>query len=442
MTQTIQRFFSSQHPLFLVASIMKFHLPVFIVAVLFSVQSGMAQNEVSGDDWTQWRGQNRDGIANLSWPDSLSVNQLIEERSIELQPSYSGPIVVGDTVFVTETQDKKNEVVKAIRISDGKQLWSASWKGSMKVPFFAAANGSWIRSTPVWDDNRLYVGGIRDVMVCLDAQTGEQVWRRDFPADSGSKVPSFGFASSPLIDGDHLYAQAGGCFQKLDKNTGETVWKSLDDGGGMYGSAFSSPRIATVAGKRQAIVLTRTTLNGVDLDTGAKLWSQEIPAFRGMNIVTPTIVGDGIFLSTYRHTSQFFEIKASGGSFTVTEKWKSPQRAYMSTPVVVDGHAYLRLDNQRFCCMDLKTGETKWRTKPYGKYASLVVAGDKIMALDERGELILFKANPEKFEMIDSRKVGDDCWAHLAATSDRIFVRDLNELKIFRWTKSVDVSAK
>ena len=409
-------------------------LPLFAIMVFSAiVQTGFAQTGINADDWTQWRGQNRDGVANISWPDTLSVEKLVEERTIELQPSYSGPIVVGDRVFVTETQDRKNEVVKAIRLSDGKQLWSTMWEGAMKVPFFASANGSWIRSTPAWDDGRLFVGGIKDVLVCLDGETGAVIWKRDFPGDSGSSVPSFGFASSPLVDGDHVYVQGGGCFQKLDKETGETVWKSLDDGGGMYGSAFSSPRIATLAGKRQAVVLTRTTLNGVDLDNGAKLWSQEIPAFRGMNIVTPTIVGDGVFLSTYRNTSQFFEITKSGDSFAITEKWKSPQKAYMSTPVAVDGYAYLRLENNRFCCMDLKTGETKWRTKPYGKYASLIAAGDKIMALDERGDLILFKANPEKFEVVDSRKVADDSWAHLAATTERLFVRDLNALKILRW---------
>lgn len=419
----------------------------FLSVVMFLVLASMAQPLVAQSpdltsQWTQWRGPNRDGISNLQWPDTLSNNKLIEERSIDLQPSYSGPIVVGDTVFVTETENKQNEVVKAIRISDGKEIWRTSWAGAMKVPFFAASNGSWIRATPTWDNGKLYVGGIKDVLVCLNGETGEVIWKRDFPADSGSSVPSFGYVSSPMIDGDFLYAQAGGCFQKINKETGETVWKSLNDGGGMYGSAFSSPRIATLAGKRQAVVLTRTTLNGVDLESGAKLWSQEIPAFRGMNIVTPTIVDNGVFLSTYRNTSQFFEVTSNGDTFAINEKWKVPQAAYMSTPVVVDGHAYMRLQNQRFCCMDLKTGEAKWRTKPYGKYASLIVAGDKIMALDERGDLMLFKANPEKFELVDARKVADDSWAHLAATKDRIFIRDLNALKIFKWAAPMEVSSK
>jgi len=384
-------------------------------------------------EWSQWRGPDRTGIADLTWPETLSNKQLVEERAIPLQASYSGPIVVGDQVFITETQDKKNEVVTAFQISDGQQLWQTSWEGSMKVPFFASSNGSWIRATPAWDDGRLYVGGIKDVLVCLDGENGDVIWKRDFPADTGSPNPAFGFASSPLVDGEFVYVQAGGGFQKLNKLTGETVWKSLDDGGGMSGSAFSSPHIATLAGKRQAIVLTRTKLNGVDLETGKPLWSQPIPAYRGMNIVTPTVFEDGIFLSTYGGTSQFFEIASDGDAFTVTEKWKAPIQGYMTSPVVIDGYAYLRLRNQRFCCFDLETGAVKWRTKPYGKYASLIAAKDKIMALDERGDLILFKANPEKFELIDVRKVADDSWAHLAATADRLFVRDLNELKIFKW---------
>ena len=86
---------------------------------------------------------------------------------------------------------------------------------------------------------------------------------------------------------------------KLDKQTGETVWRSLQDSGGMNGSAFSSPMKATIAGKPQILVQTRERLAGVDEITGEELWSQEIEAFRGMNILTPVVFGDAIFTSTY-----------------------------------------------------------------------------------------------------------------------------------------------
>jgi len=342
---------------------------------------------------------------------------------------------VGDRVFVTETVGKSDEVVTAFEVSTGRKIWSTSWKGSMQVPFFAASNGSWIRATPAFDQGRLYVAGIKDVLVCLNAETGDKIWTRDFPTETNSSVPTFGFVCSPLIDGEFLYVQAGGGLQKLNKQTGDTIWKVLEDGGGMNGSAFSSPYLATIAGKRQLLVQTRTTLHGVDPAEGTVLWSQDIPAFRGMNILTPTVIDDSVFVSTYGGTTQLLSLKASDGKIGVEQKWNVGLQGYMTSPVVIDGFAYWRLKNQRFACINLETGKVQWRSKPFGKYASLVASGDKILALDEKGTLMMLRANPERFELIDERKVGDDTWAHLAVTEDRVFVRDLGKLVIYQWKR-------
>ena len=237
---------------------------------------------ISAADWPQWRGPSRDGhIADETWPDKLSDDHLQPLWRMELGPSYSGPIVVGDRVFVTETANKKTETVYAIDTKTGEELWQRSWPGAMKVPFFARSNGSWIRSTPAYDEGRLYVGGIRDVLVCLDAETGTEIWKLDFVDATGSALPNFGFVSSPLIHNNALIVQAGGAVFALNKQDGSVIWKSMDDKGGMMGSAFSSPYIGELNGKKQLIVQTRTTLAGLDLATGEELWSQEIPAFRG-----------------------------------------------------------------------------------------------------------------------------------------------------------------
>jgi hypothetical protein len=106
----------------------------------------------------------------------------------------------------------------------------------------------------------------------------------------------------------------------------------------------------------------------------------------------------------------------------------------MSTPVFVDNHAYLHLRNQRFTCVDLRTGERKWTTRPYGKYWSLVANGDRILALDQRGDLLLIRATPEKFDLLDERKISNDStWAHLAVCGRDVFVRELNALAAYRW---------
>ncbi len=129
-------------------------------------------------------------------------------------------------------------------------------------------------------------------------------------------------------------------------------------------------------------------------------------------------------------------VSGTSNAYNVTPRWNLPAQGYMTSPVIVDGHAYIHLRNQRFACFDLKNGKETWRSKPYGKYSSLVSNGKQILALDQRGDLMLINANPEEFEVVDTRKVAEDSWAHLAVRGDEVFVRDLNKLTAYRWTKS------
>lgn len=385
--------------------------------------------------WDQWRGPTRDGLVpGSNWPTSLSEQVLTQQWRVELDASYSGPIVSESAVFVTGTAGKKTEVVTALDRKTGQELWRVQWPGAMSVPFFAASNGSWIRATPAFDGVSLFVAGMRDVLVSLDARTGKENWRVDFVKEFKTPLPTFGFVSSPLLDGESLYVQAGASLVKLEKSSGKVIWRTLKDDGGMMGSAFSSTIIATLAGQRQLVVQTREKLAGVDPESGTVLWEQEVPSFRGMNILTPVVVGDGVFTSSYQNKSWLFDITKSGEAFQVKEAWNNKAQGYMSTPVVIDGHAYMHLQNQRFACINLATGERTWTSTPYGKYASLVAQKDRILALDQKGDLLLIKANPRQFELLDERKVSDqDTWAHLAVCGDEVFVRELNALSAFRW---------
>ncbi len=400
------------------------------------VQSQPAQpNQPQPTDWPQWRGPNRDGILKntTAWPKTLSKNRLTETWRVGLGDSYSGPLVVGDRVFVTETVNKQEEHVRCLSRSSGQEIWKAGWRGSMRVPFFAASNGSWIRATPAYADGRVFVAGIRDVLVCLNAETGAELWRRDFPAELGSTAPQFGCVCSPLVDGQFVYMQAGGAMHKIESSTGKTIWQACRDGAGQNSSVFSSPAIETVAGVRQLIVQGRTELAGVDIDAGTKLWSTQVPAFRGMSILTPTVFKDQIFISNYQHPSMMLAVGQSGSSFSVSEKWKLKLRGYMTTPVVIDGHAYTFLQNQRFACVDLNTGQQKWVSRKFGKYASLVANGDQILALTSDGQLILFKTDTAKFDLVDQRAVGTNAWAHLAVSGEDVFVRNLDALIVLKW---------
>ena len=386
--------------------------------------------------WPQWRGPDRNGIipSDSPWPVKIDQDSLKEKWRIKLGKGYSGPVVSQDLVFTTESVDEY-ELTYAYNRKDGKLVWQTQWEGKMKVPFFAAKNGSWIRSTPTFDGNNLFVCGMRDVLHSLDAETGKVNWKVDFTERYKAPLPAFGTVCSPLVDGEDLYVQAGAGFVKLNKNSGDSLWHSLKDKGGMFGSAFSSPVIEEINGNRQVIVQTRTNLAGVNPKSGKEIWSKPIKAFRGMNILTPTITDNTIFTSSYGGKSLLFKLTKNEKKQQLEQSWENRQEGYMSGPIILDGYCYIHLRKQRITCLDMSNGETKWiSSESFGKYMSMVSNGKEILALDEDGTLYLIDPNPEKFVIKESRKISESpTWAHLAIADNQIFVRELEALVCYSW---------
>jgi outer membrane protein assembly factor BamB len=409
-------------------------------------RKGAAQTVREGKPatWTQWRGPSRDGLVEgAAWPASLGDDYLTKRWQAPLEPGYSGPIVSEDLVFVTETRAKQTEVVRAFDRRTGAERWTASWPGSISVPFYAKSRGDWIRSTPAFDGGTLYVAGMRDVVVALDGATGKERWRVDFVAKYGTPVPDFGLICSPLVEGDHLYVQVANSTVKMDKRTGAVIWRSFE---GRYGvmseGAFSSPVMATIGGQRQLVVQSREVLAGLDLVDGTILWQTPVASFRGMNILTPVVFGDSVFTSSYQNRSWRYDITRADRKFEATEAWSNNAAGYMSTPVVINGYAYLHLGNQRFTCVDLRTGERTWTSTPFGKYVSLLAQGDRILGLDERGVLLLIQADPKAFQLLEERRITDDeTWAHLALAGDQLFVRELRSLTAFHWQAPTGIAS-
>lgn len=385
--------------------------------------------------WPQWRGPTRDGVdAGTPWPDALTQERLVEVWQVEgLGPSYSGPIVAADRVFTTESVDEEEEVVRAFDRRTGKELWSARWEGAMEVPFFAAKNGSWIRSTPAWDGTALYVGGMRDTLVCLEGDDGRVRWRVDFPA-LGHEEPAFGFVCSPLVVGEHVYVQAGGALVCLDRRDGALRWRALEDGGGNE-SAFSSPVLATLAGTEQLLVQTRADLCGIEPSTGAVLWRLPIPSFRGMNILTPSVQDDTVFTSSYGGGSRLLKVARGSAGLSAEQVWSAGEQGYMTSPSLIGGNAYLFLRSNRFGCFDLDSGEARWISEPTGdEYWSLVSQGERMLALSDTGVLRLIRANPAEYEVLgEVELVAGPSWAHLAVADGELHVREQDAYRVFNW---------
>lgn len=389
-------------------------------------------------NWQQWRGPTRDGMVaegSPNWPTRLNADNLKRLWSVDLAEGYSSPVIAGPRVFTVETRDRKNEIVRAFDRHTGEQLWETTWPGSMKVPFFASKNGSWVRCTPATDGSSLFVGGMLDVLVALDVETGESRWRADFPAQEDTPRPQFGFVSSPMLDEDSIYVQVGTGLRRIRKSDGKTLWMALEDERAMFGSAFSSPTRAKIGGIDQILVQTRMMLAGVRPDSGAILWSTPVMAFRGMNILTPTPIGDHVFTATYGGGTRYFDIATEDDGQSVTQVWNDELEGYMTSPVVIDGKVYLLGRNKRFHCIDPAARKVLWSTdKTYGDYWSLVSDGKRILALDNRGVLLLIEADPSGFKLIDKLEVSDrPTWAHLAVCGNELYIRDLKGLTAYRW---------
>ncbi len=420
---------------------MKHTLAGFLIMAVFSALGAVGgETAPAVGTWPGWRGPKRSGIVDgeVPWPGRLDDTRLSLMWREELGEAYSGPVVSTGRVFTVETLSREKEIVRAFDRFTGRQIWESSWEGSMKVPFFSAKNGSWVRSTPAYDGGYLYVAGMRDVLVCLKADDGSELWRVDFVKQLGTPLPDFGFVCSPLVVGGAVYVQAGAGFVKLNRKTGQIMWRTLGDDGGMYGSAFSSPVYGELCGVRQLIVQTRHSLAGVDPEDGSVLWKQTVKAFRGMNIQTPIAVGDTIFTSCYGGASLLFSLRKEGGQFAVSEIWRDKRsQGYMSTPVVVGDNIYFHRRDQRFSCLDPKAKAIRWQSPVFGQYCSLASDGARILALNQKGKLLLIDATPESFKLLDSRKISEQAtWGHIAVAGDQVFVRELEALSVFRWTES------
>jgi outer membrane protein assembly factor BamB len=406
----------------------------------------VSEGGLSADDnsatWPQWRGPSRNGwVTGAPWPESLQESHLVQQWRVELGSSYSGAVVSTDKVFVTETQEEKFEAVRAFDRHTGAEIWRAQWQGAMKVASLGASMGSWIKATPTYDGESLYVSRMCDVLVCLDPETGKQRWQADFHARYGTPLPELGFVCSPLVVDQGVYVQAADSFICVNKKTGTSVWRCLirsDLGQGSY----SSPDFAEIHGQPQLLVANIPSIAGVDPATGKVLWQRVLDSYDQGCILAPIPFRGGIFTSTRASRTGYYLLKLKEGPltpkeghFTISVDWKNKSAIYMSSPVIIDGHVYAHLKNSHLVCIDLQNGEQKWISKRrYGKYCSMICCNDHILVLTNEGELVLIRARPDRCELVDSRMISmTETWGHLALAGNQIFIREKNAIVAYRW---------
>jgi len=382
--------------------------------------------------WTSLRGPKRDGKYDEA---SVSTNW----PANGLPVLWKQPVGVGHASFAvadgkayTIEQRRGQEVVTAYDVTNGRELWTQKWGAE-----FTDSTGDGPRATPTWEQGRLYALGATGELRCLDASNGSVIWGKNILSDNGAQNLPWAMAASPLIVDDKVIVLPGGTGGKsvvaYNKNTGAPVWKVLNDT-----QAYVSPMLVELAGRRQIVVVSSSRVVGLAPENGALLWSYNWDTQNGINVSQPIVVDQNRFFisSGYGKGAALVEVKGSGNSFTASTVWENMNmKNKFNSSVLHNGYVY-GLDEGILVCLDVNTGERKWKEGRYG-YGQVILAGDHLIVSSDQGDIALVKASPDRYtELARFKAVEGQTWNYPAIAEGRLLVRNSNQMAAF------DISAK
>jgi outer membrane protein assembly factor BamB len=381
-------------------------------------------------DWPGFRGPERDGTVHgvriaTDW--DTTPPRLLWRRRVG--PAWSSVAVVGDRLY-TQEQRGDAEAVVCLDAASGREVWAHE----DAVRFWDAQSGAGPRATPTFADGRIYALGGRGTLNCLDAATGERKWANDIIADSGAKVPIWGFSCSPLVEHGVVIVFAGGEGPKgllaYDADSGEVAWSAATGR-----NSYSSPQPATLGGRPQVLFLSDGGLMALDPASGAVLW-EHAGAGPGMPpSIQPHPVGDAQVLLpiTKDPGLELIDVSPGEDSGSPARRWvsKDLQPSYNDF-VIHDGCLY-GFDGSLFCCVDAKTGKRRWKEGRYGHGQVLLLTDQPLLLVTaESGEAVLVAANPERHEELGRfQAINGKTWNHPVIAHGRLYVRNAEEMACY-----------
>lgn len=382
---------------------------------------------LSATDWPRWRGPNGDGISmEKDWnPKALANPKLVWRSAVGM--GHSSLSVQGNYLYTmgnTKTGSGDGAVyfdtVYCLDTRSGKEVWKYSYPcGNTQYP------GP--RTTPTVDGKYVYTLSWEGHLFCFNAKNGRVVWKRHLVNDGLSARPNWGFSGSPIAEGDMLILTANKSGIALNKRTGKVIWKSESGA-----CDLPSPLLFTSNGKRLAAIPQGRNLNAVDVKTGKIVWTHA----RERVDIDPVISGDRMLLYAYRN-SRVLDI--SGDKPKELLKTSNVRFNGFLNAVILNGHVYgfhSERSKEYLACMDLKTGDVKWKEN-VGRFGGLMAADGKLIVLKGDGTLEIAKASEKGYNVISSARVLKmssneglqmpqqcHCWTIPVLANGKIFARN------------------
>jgi outer membrane protein assembly factor BamB len=399
-------------------------------AALLITSSAVIVGQDAGFDWPQFRGPNRDGVAPSFTEPQAWPEQLKRVWRVDVGDGYATPILVGGHVYAFARQGD-SEVMHALDAATGKILWQTRYPAPVTINPAAKGHGPGPKSTPTFANGRLYTLGMGGIVTAFDAASGEQLWQKA----AGPVQPLYGTAMSPLVDGGLVIVHVGGHNQgaltAFDAGTGAVKWSWNGDG-----PSYASPIVADIDGVRQVITFSQENLVGVSASDGRLLWRLPFSTEYTQNIITPIRTGQTLVVSGYQKPTSAIRLGRKGEQWSTEVLWENPEASLYMANAVVTGDTLLGLTHRnrgQYIVLDLKTGKTLWTGMPrQAENASIVRAGNVVLALEEDADLIVGRVSRGGFQELKRYKVADAAtWSAPAVSGNRIFVKDASAVTLF-----------
>jgi outer membrane protein assembly factor BamB len=396
-------------------------------------------------DWTQWRGPDRNGTTEASGAPPRWPAQLSQRWRIAVGGGQSSPVVAGDSLFVFG-REREAEVARALDLATGKEIWRREYPAPYDVYAGAASYGGGPKSTPVLFDGRLFTLGISGILTAFDAKDGRIAWQKDFAGRFKATAPPFGTSMSPLVVGGRLIVHAGGheggALIAFDPATGAEKWVLEGDG-----PSYSSPILTTFDGQEQLVIQVHRKILGVDPASGRVLWRLPFVTPCDQNIVTPLRAGDVIVASSQDTGTQGIRVVRKGSDWTPLVAWHTRDVSmYMSSPVFTNGRV-IGLSHRRrgqYFALDPEKGAVQWTSGPgQGENAAFVVAGTSLLILQGDGTLLVVPSDASSFAPTHSYHVAQSgTFAHPVPSKAGLLIRDEDGLSLYALGAPVAVTRR
>ena len=380
-------------------------------------------------DWPQWRGPNRDAKVTgfevpKTWP-----HELTQKWRTAVGSADTTPALVGNKLYVFSRVGDE-EVLQCLDAGTGNVIWSDKYESGPATGPSASHPGP--RSSPTVAEGKVVTLGVRGTISCLDADTGKLLWRKN----DYKGWPQFYTSMSPIILNGACIADVGGktngTIVAYDLATGEEKWKWTGDAPG-----YDSPVILDVGGSKLVLLETEKKIVALDPATGVVAWQSAFaPKGMGQNCETPIVDGDILIYTGANRGTVAVKLQKQGDTLTSQELWSNPDNSpQFATPVLKNGLIFGLASSGNFYCIDEKTGKTDWTETDAkrGGFGSIVDAGDVLLALTPKSQLIAFQPSDKGYSELASIKVSDaETYAYPIISGKRVFIQDREGVTL--WT--------